>query len=860
MALKVGAVFGEAVLKTAKWTSGATLIQKGAKKLGGVLATAAKVGFVALSAAIIKSTFEANKFQKAFSNVTTLIDSSDENFQEISKSLLKLDSRLGTSAELTQGLYQAISAGAEDAAAGLVIVEQAAKFSTAALTDNSTAVDVLTTAMNAYGSDVVNAAQASDIFFKTIEKGKINGEQLASTIGQSIPLFASTGIALEELTSGMAAMTKQGVSASESTTQLNAIVNSFLKPSENLSAALQDMGFESGAAFLKTEGLAGALKLLQDETKGDATALAELLPNIRAMRGAMALTGVGGEEFTAILKEMETATGATEIAFQKQEVTFQTFRNELNKSQVLIGNVSKFFVDKLAVGATQALEAVNKFLLSTKGMEAFAKAASFVGSVFGIIEEAATIISETVAPALKEAIDDITEEFSSLFDEISEGPSAIDIFSAAIQIASKVLIVAIKIIKLYLNVYIDLFKIIIEGGKIIANFYRALSGKGTWDEFKAAVAGGGDAVLNMVKNIKKNGIDIGIALKGVGGEIVDVFSNVDESTAKTSKRISDNLKKRSEEAKNFVVKNYDEMVTGVNASNAKLETEADKTGEIVKTPIVKAIETSKTALEQFNAWVDTNLKTFADKFTFAFNVISEAASMAFQGIGDISAQFYTNEFAKLDNANAEEKEALDTKHATELESLQQQLDSSLITEEEFNTKKQILDTKAATEQEALRKDQLSKENKLKKEQFETNKKLSIANVWMNLASAVMGFWAAYAAIPIAGPIIAGSLSAAALGIAIAQTALISQQQFVPARKDGGAASGLTQVNEEGGELITLPDGSVVVPNDISKDIAAASGGNSTIVNVNNPIVREESDIQKIANAVDSILARRAQFA
>lgn len=66
--------------------------------------------------------------------------------------------------------------------------------------------------------------------------------------------------------------------------------------------------------------------------------------------------------------------------------------------------------------------------------------------------------------------------------------------------------------------------------------------------------------------------------------------------------------------------------------------------------------------------------------------------------------------------------------------------------------------------------------------------------------------------------------------------------------------GLTYVNEGyRGELINLPSGTQIIPNDLSRRIidrnAAAmrgtSGGSAYVINVNNPVVRDELDIDKI---------------
>ncbi|KKN59444.1 hypothetical protein LCGC14_0541560, partial [marine sediment metagenome] len=395
MAFKAGSIYGEARLDDKKWNSGLKRITKGAALAGAAIAAA-------FAAAFVLSVKAANKFQKAMANVSTLVDTAIVDMQKLSKAVLLLPPALGETTELTKGLYQAFSAGATTAKEAMKITIDSAKFAKAALTDTFTAVDVLTTAVNAYGKETMDTTKASDIFFQTIKFGKITGEQLAASIGTSIPLYASVGIELEELTSGLAAMTKQGVDANLATTQLNAIVNAFLKPSGAMTEALQNMGYESGSTFLKAEGLAGALKLIETQTDGDAAAMSDLLPNIRALRGAMALTGVGGEEFNRVLGEMENATGVTEEAFAKQEKTFDTYKNSLKKVQTVVGNIGKHFVDKLTVGATTAAEGMLAFIMSSQGMEIVANIVGTVAGGFELLKGIIMPIVDVLLPVLND--------------------------------------------------------------------------------------------------------------------------------------------------------------------------------------------------------------------------------------------------------------------------------------------------------------------------------------------------------------------------------------------------------------------------------------------------------------------------
>lgn len=362
MPFKAGAIIATTAIDQAGFKSGMSSLKKVATVGGAAIAGA----FVAAMGSCIKAT---DSFKKEISNVSTIIDTSVISVGDLEKQVLELDPALGSASEMTKALYQSFSSGAETAKEAMQVTVDAAKFAKAGLTSNAVAVDVLTTATNAYGKSVMNTTKASDIFFKGIQKGKLTGDQLASTIGDSIPLFASTKIKMEELVTGMAALTKQGVNAANSTTQLNAIVNAFLKPSEAMAEALKNIGYESGSAFLEANGLKGALQLLEDQTNGDAAAMAELLPNIRALRGAMALTGTGGKEFNSILAEMADVSGMTQEAFDKQEKTTDTFKNQLENLKITIGSLVKEYFDKAVVSLTNVMKKIQTFLTSAEGIK-----------------------------------------------------------------------------------------------------------------------------------------------------------------------------------------------------------------------------------------------------------------------------------------------------------------------------------------------------------------------------------------------------------------------------------------------------------------------------------------------------------
>lgn len=315
------------------------------------LAAAAAIGAIAIAfTSVVKA---ATRFEKTFAEVRTLIDESKIATEDIKASLLGLPPILGSAEELTKALYQAISAGAEPAAA-IELVGTAAKLAKAGITSVFAAVDILTTTINAYGFASSEAARLSDILFKTVELGKTTVDALAGSLGVVIPFAAQLGISFEDLTAAVATLTKGGLDTRIAVTALRGAFVGFIKQADNFRAVGVDI-----LKVVSEEGLIGAFRALREVTGGNIEAIKELIPDARALTAVLALSGVQFEEFVRIQGLVQNATGATEIAFEKQAETFSLRLEEL-------GNAFERL--KIAIGTsflaplTAAVKALSNFV------------------------------------------------------------------------------------------------------------------------------------------------------------------------------------------------------------------------------------------------------------------------------------------------------------------------------------------------------------------------------------------------------------------------------------------------------------------------------------------------------------------
>jgi hypothetical protein len=166
----------------------------------------------------------------------------------------------------------------------------------------------------------------------------------------------------------------------------------------------------------------------------------------------------------------------------------------------------------------------------------------------------------------------------------------------------------------------------------------------------------------------------------------------------------------------------------------------------------------------------------------------------------------------------------------------------------------------------MEQDYADKMNEIAEKQFKMEKANKITGVWMDASSAIAGWWQGAAHFPsvVAGIAMAASMTAATLAMAGAQTALIAKQEFVKPYYGGGKVSSpLQEIGEHGGEIVSLPNNSLVIPNDISRQIAKDSGNvrNQYLsVSFAGANIKDNMSMRKIVKEVAKELGKKMRLA
>lgn len=314
------------------------IVVRGAEKAVKAFGKAALVGtaaaFTTVAAASGMAVNQAAEYQAQMQNVGTLLDGDvNGKLQSMSKELkqVSIDTGAATS-DLTDGLYQVVSAfgESEESVKQLEIAAKAAKAGNATTADS---VNLLSAVTKGYGDTSAEAMQkASDLAFMTVKLGQTSFPELASSMGQVIPLASTLKVSQEELFGAMSTLTGVTGGTAEVTTQLKATMQSFLSPSSEMEKALKGMGYASGAAALESEGLGGILSKLMESVDGDTVAFANLFSSVEAKNAVLALVGNQAENFAEKTEAMREASGAADAAFKTQTASVSAMAAKLKNA------------------------------------------------------------------------------------------------------------------------------------------------------------------------------------------------------------------------------------------------------------------------------------------------------------------------------------------------------------------------------------------------------------------------------------------------------------------------------------------------------------------------------------------------
>lgn len=257
-------------------------------------------------------------FDKSMTQIKSLVGVASAEVDKMGAAAREMAVSTGkSSTEAADALFFITSAGLRGSEA-MDVLNASLKASAVGLGETKIVADLATSAMNAYGSNVLSATDATDVMVSAVREGKLEAGELAGSMGRVLPIASNMGVSFSEVGAAFAALSRTGTNAAEAATQVRGIFSSLLKPTTDAEAALSEMGLSSAGLrkSLKEDGLLATLEVLKSNFEGNDTAAQRVFGNVRALSGVMDLLGANVDTTRQIFNNMNQTQGTTSKAFE----------------------------------------------------------------------------------------------------------------------------------------------------------------------------------------------------------------------------------------------------------------------------------------------------------------------------------------------------------------------------------------------------------------------------------------------------------------------------------------------------------------------------------------------------------------
>jgi TP901 family phage tail tape measure protein len=281
-------------------------------------------------------------FEAQLNTINTIAFKDAAGLRQIGDGIRKIAKDTGLSlSDLTASYYDLLSAGVKTRDAQEVL-NDAVKLGIGGLATTAEAVDLLTTAYNAYGLDAKGAAVATDQFAQAVADGKVKASEIAASFADVASVAKTYKVGIDQIAASYAFLTAQGVPASEVTTQMQRAIISLIAPSAALATAQKKLKINFEEEIAK-KGLVPALAELREYADANHIPLIDLLGRIEAVKYTLATTGPNAAGFATELDHIRNSSGeaAKQMAERQKGLNFELsrFKALAKDAGITVGNV-----------------------------------------------------------------------------------------------------------------------------------------------------------------------------------------------------------------------------------------------------------------------------------------------------------------------------------------------------------------------------------------------------------------------------------------------------------------------------------------------------------------------------------------
>jgi TP901 family phage tail tape measure protein len=380
---------GDAALKTGdiiKANLVSEAVTQGIQKLGSALKAAASN---AVSMAMSNET--------AFAKASTLL--SGDDLTKYFEGLIEMSNRTGVAfTDLAESMYSALSAGVPQDNV-LEFVENTVNLSKGGFTQTATAIDIVTTALNAYQMEMSEATHVQDVLITTQNLGKTTVDELASNMGKLIPTANGVNVAFDQLGAMYATVTANGVATAETTTYLNAMINELGASGSTAEKAMQAATAGTDMAGKKISEISAmgydvtdVLKLMDEYAQSTGKSLSDMFSSSEGAKAASILLS-NMEGFKSNITSMIDSAGAASAA---AETMMDTTAEKIQVAKNQIDNLTSSIAEQLLPVIGETAQEISDVADSSKIDETAKVVGNFISGTLTLLLKNINLIASAV--------------------------------------------------------------------------------------------------------------------------------------------------------------------------------------------------------------------------------------------------------------------------------------------------------------------------------------------------------------------------------------------------------------------------------------------------------------------------------
>lgn len=287
--------------------------------------------------------------------------------------------------EIAQGM-RVIGQAGFNASDAVETMQAVSDLATGTLSDMSTTVDLVTTAMRVFQIDATESANVADVFANAVNRSKLTIDKLRTAMNYIGPIARDSGVSFKELSASMMTLANSGLRASTIGTGLRRVFAELIDPSKKLRAAARNAGVALSELDPRASSLSEVIANL-----GLVVNDAQVAFDVFGKRGAAAVLALSGTD--SKFREMLTTVDRSGVAAQQAAiqmeglgVSFKNLKDKLGILAIAFGELGISDAMRILVDVSRTLIDVITVLINSALARFIAKSALFTVAVYGIIK------------------------------------------------------------------------------------------------------------------------------------------------------------------------------------------------------------------------------------------------------------------------------------------------------------------------------------------------------------------------------------------------------------------------------------------------------------------------------------------